>query len=124
MIGVLVGCLGALGVVVGLKVTGVLAGWGVFWVVCVVGVLLAWAGVGFRQEVYGGMVLVGVEVLGEGLVLVVLVGCVLVVLVVLVVPVLVELVVEVVWLARSSGPSPPPATCPWHLTLPVCPTFP
>ena len=51
MIGVLVGCLGALGVVVGLKVTGVLAGMGVGGVGCVMGGPLTWAGVVMRHEV-------------------------------------------------------------------------
>ena len=87
----------------------------VFGVVWVIGVLLAWVGVGLRQEVYGGMVLVGVEVLGEGLVLVVLVGCVLLVVVVLVVPDLVELVEGVVWLARRCLP-PTRSAFLWSLT--------
>ena len=51
MIGVLVGCLGALGVVVGLKVTGVLAGMGAGMEGYVMGVLLAGAGVVLRHEV-------------------------------------------------------------------------
>ena len=43
--------LGVFGVSWGLVVAGVLGGWVVFGVVWVIGVLLAWVGVGLRQEV-------------------------------------------------------------------------